>query len=595
MLVTIISWIYILIVSLSVGYGMNRLLSKFVPVPDKSNKHFGVTGYVVTGLVTLTVYAETFSIFYKVGAVCHILMLLCAIASGVVYRADLKSILFGKKNGNSFAFIADISSPVSRRNFLIVCAAIISVAAFFTSRGEFHTDTGIYHAQAIRLIEEYGLVKGLGNLQLHYAYNSAYLPLCALFTLGFMLPLSLHLHTMTGFFMVLFTLYAVRGLWHYGEHHNHSGDLARVALLIYSLTIMTGLQSPATDYATMLLVLYIFTAWISYATESSWGERHAGGPSGHDKFCATHIAFYGYLSVLAIFSASMKLSAAFIVLIAILPLVLLLKKKMWKETALFLLVGFLSFLPYLARNVIISGWLFYPVASIDLFNVIWKIPVEYLKHDSDQIKVWARCLYDVTRVDDGILDWLPIWFSEKAHYEEMLIYSQFLGVILLVIAAIRRFREKTFDPAVVLFFAVLFVNMLVWFVTAPFIRYGLAYLLLLPLCAVGDNLENMARKKNVILIGLSAIVAINFFSWIDNYFTDCCVFAKHHVAEAYYVAPEPFEFVQTTPIDMDGVTVYAAGFDEVNSYYFCPGTCYDDMAARTKLIGKSFEEGLMAR
>lgn len=46
---------------------------------------------------------------------------------------------------------------------------------------------------------------------------------------------------------------------------------------------------------------------------------------------------------------------------------------------------------------------------------------------------------------------------------------------------------------------------------------------------------------------------------------------------------------------MDGVTVYAAGLDEVNSYYFYPGTCYDDMAARTKLMGKTFEEGLMAR
>ena len=43
------------------------------------------------------------------------------------------------------------------------------MTAYFASRGLQHTDTGIYHAQAIRWYEEYGLVKGLGNLQQHFA------------------------------------------------------------------------------------------------------------------------------------------------------------------------------------------------------------------------------------------------------------------------------------------------------------------------------------------------------------------------------------------------------------------------------------------
>ena len=58
------------------------------------------------------------------------------------------------------------------------------MTAYFASRGLQHTDTGIYHAQAIRWYEEYGLVKGLGNLQQHFAYNSAYLAYaaCLLYT-----------------------------------------------------------------------------------------------------------------------------------------------------------------------------------------------------------------------------------------------------------------------------------------------------------------------------------------------------------------------------------------------------------------------------
>ena len=195
--------------------------------------------------------------------------------------------------------------------------------AFFTSRGSFHTDTGIYHAQAIRLIEEYGVLKGLGNLQLHFAYNSAYLPLCALFTLSFILPFALH--TMSGFLMVLCTSYAVHGLLDINKHKRHGGDMARAAILVYSLSNLTGLQSPATDYGTQFLVLYIFCNWICYAEE----RYHGSFDKDED------IAFYGYLSILSIFAVSMKLSAAFIVILASLPFVALVRRKMWKQLFVF--------------------------------------------------------------------------------------------------------------------------------------------------------------------------------------------------------------------------------------------------------------------
>ena len=55
----------------------------------------------------------------------------------------------------------------------VVCLIIVLISAFYASRGVFHRDTGIYHAQAIRIIEEYGVIKGIGNFQLHFAYNSS--------------------------------------------------------------------------------------------------------------------------------------------------------------------------------------------------------------------------------------------------------------------------------------------------------------------------------------------------------------------------------------------------------------------------------------
>ncbi len=570
MLITILSWIYIFIITLSIGFFVNRSLSKFIPVPDE--KSFGVTGYVVTGLTALTVYAEVFSIFYKVGAICHLIMLAAAIASMALYRADIAKILTG------------LWGRIKRdRNLLMLCLLIILLAAFFTSRGTFHKDTGIYHAQAIRIIEEYGVLKGLGNFQLHFAYNSSYLPLCALFTLSFLLPHALH--TMTGFFMVIFTIYAVDGLFDCKKHTKHGADMARIAILVYALTNITGLQSPATDYGTMFMTLYIMCAWISFAEER---ETLSGDTKA--------IAYYGYLSVLSAFTVSLKLSAALLVILPVVPLIMLIKRKMWKETGLFVLIGFLALIPFIVRNVIISGWLFYPIEFIDVFDVVWKIPAEYMKHDSDQIKVWGRCLYDVTRVDEGVFSWLPIWWENKQHYEEMLIYSQLLGGVLLVINGVRAALKRKFDLAVVIFYVTVIANLAMWFFTAPFIRYGLAFMLLLPLCAVGDAMDLITKKKNLVITGITLLIAINFCSWIDNYFMDDLVFVKHNLMAGYYIDPIPFEDSDMAAIDMNGQTVYVtADYSEINSYNVCPGCCYGDMAERTELIGSTIREGFKAK
>ncbi len=570
MLVTLLSWLYIAAICLIIGIIVNVALSKLIPTPSFSGEHhFGITGIIVTGIVTLTVYAEFFSIVYKIGALCHGIVLLAAILGAFFFRKDIKAV-FDQMHGNVTV------------NKLIIYVGIILTAAFFTSNGKFHTDTGIYHAQAIRMLEEYGVLKGLGNLQLHFAYNSSYLALCALFTLSFILPFPLH--TMTGFFMVVFSIYAADGLFDIKSHKRHGGDLARIAILIYSFTNLTGLQSPATDYGTMFMTLYILCAWITYTEERKYTEDRDND-----------IAFYGYLSVLAIFTVSMKLSAALIVVIAVLPAAKLLKERRFKDFWCFIAVGFFSFLPFMIRNVILSGYLFYPVASIDLFNVVWKIPADYMKVDADQIKVWGRCLFDVRRVDEGITSWFPIWWENKQHYEVMLIYSQLVGAILTAILLAFRIKEKKLDMAMVLFYAALYLNIIMWLFTAPFIRYGLAFLLLLPLCAVGDVLDIVVSKRGIVLGVFAALVLINFCSWVDNYFMDDMVFLKHNLMAGHYVVPVPFDEGTMTTVDMDGLTVYVAGIDEINSYYANPGSCYDFMVERTELIGDSIKEGFKPR
>lgn len=570
MVVVLLSYVYIFLMCLIAGVAIRKALSRFIPIP--SEERIGITGIVTTGLVTLTVYAECFSIFYKVGAVCHALMLIILTIGAYKYRKEVSVILTGVRKR-------------FRSKEGVVCLIIVLISAFYASRGNFHRDTGIYHAQAIRIIEEYGIIKGLGNFQLHFAYNSSYLALCALFTLSFVLPFALH--TMTGFIMALFTCYAACGLMKWTSRVSHTADMARLAIIIYGITVLEYLQSPATDYGAMYMVLYIMCAWITQAVEK--------------KDDSEDIPVYGYLAVLSIFTVSMKLSAAALVVIAVLPFILLVKKKMAKETVSFILIGFLSFLPYLVRNVIISGWLLYPAEAIDLFNVVWKVPAEYMKFDANQIKVWGRELQDTMSVEEGITvgisDWLPIWWEKKRFYEKLLLAFQVAGAGAVLLNLIIRKVRKKIRADVAMFYIAVFINIGMWFFTAPFIRYGLAFLMLLPICAAMDLAENIFKGKAFLRFAMVAIAVVCFGNWTARYLKVDKERFVEHAKDGYYLTPIPFPDSETDEVNMNGVIVYNTVHEdeEINSYYNCPSSCYSDMINRSEPIGTTLKEGFKAK
>lgn len=278
LLSVILSWIYILLICVLIGLGVLALLKQ---------NGLPLSGCTVAGMIAITVYAEFSSIFIKTGAVIHIFLLLTALISGFLNRRELHRLW-------------DCCHCVifSWEGFFYACFVLLS--AFFASRGEFHTDTNIYHAAAIRIYEEYGLVKGIGNLQLHYAYNSSYLAFAAIFSLKWLLGYSLH--TTTGFIQTFMCLYAFHGLKAYRRHKTHTADMMRVGILLYALINITRSMSPATDYAAMYFTLYIITAWCENLFEGR-----------------SSTTIYSLLSVVAVFAATLKFSSCLLILLAVYP------------------------------------------------------------------------------------------------------------------------------------------------------------------------------------------------------------------------------------------------------------------------------------
>ncbi len=583
MLEVLPSWILIFLTAFGVGEGISLLLHKRLPASPVLSS--GICARLVAGLAVLTVYSEYFSLFAGVGAVCHLIVVAILILALVRSRALRDSY----RETLSF-FCKTLKSHTG-----LVLLAIVLILAFYTSRGTFHTDTGIYHAAAIRFIEKYGVIRGLANLQLHYGYNSAYLVLCAFFSYAWLPGIganaggTLAIHTLTGFAACFASLYCAYHLRFWRAHRLHLADAARIALLLYVLTNACGLMSPATDYGTLLFSHLLLCLWFDVVEEKGEGEK-----AKREKD-----ASYGYLSVLALFLVSMKLSAAAMVLLMLYPLVRLIRTKRGKAIAAFLLMGLVSFVPFLVRNFLLSGWLFYPFESIDLFSVPWKVPVSYSLVDSAQIKVWGRCLYDITKADLPMREWVPVWWNGQYDYDQMLLLALAASVPLALIDLILLHRNRIAPGRhmdAVLAILTLYASVGVWFVTAPFVRYGLAFLLTTPLLTVAVFLYLVPRKRSFFKapgVFIALFVLIGYCSWIDHYTNDDLSFVRQHALEgAYYLVQKPYPGGENeTEATVDGITFHVAGTDEVNSYYAFPGTCYSFMLERTKLLSDSLEDG----
>lgn len=540
MLSVLLIWGYIFFVTQIIGLGFYRCINRLI---SPTHMNFSISRNTVCGIVVTTVYAQFFSLFYKVGLAANLVLLIACI---LIILGNKKTVLeyinFMKKIAFSWEGILYLG--------------VLFLFSYAASRGLFHTDTLLYHARAIRWYEDAGVVKGLANLDWHFGYNSASFGFAALFSLNFLNIQSFH--CTTSYIAAVFCIRSLHYLQGFSSHKKHVTDMCCVAILLYALVNFSGFMSPASDYVTMFFCLYLITRWAE-EIESAKND----------------IPTFALLCVLSVFLCTLKLSAGPVVLLTIYPVYYLIKDKQYKQILLYLLMGIITCLPFLIRNVIISGWLLYPFPSIDLFHVDWKLPIEYAIFDSNTIKVWAKCLYDDSLADMPMREWIPIWWDSQERYAQMLIYCNILALCLAVIILLHRLiKKEKLNYNLILLNITVIICSAAWFVFAPFIRYGLAFLLATPMLAVGMWLHKKETGFYRLISG--SIIAFMFFmgsSYWENYFTDDMVFLKQSLTEPYYIIQKDYD-----P-------------DTETGYYHFPSSNYPELPSDIELRGNSYEDG----
>ena len=470
MLSVLLDWLIIAITSYTVGYGFLRLMSICIGREVSAGKNANVLRLLI-GFMLTNVYAEIWSIFSPVNMWAVYILVFITLVIAYMCKQDM-------------AETVNISK--APKPAVIASVAVILLMAYGSSRGYMHYDTTLYHASAIRWIEEYGVVPGLANLQSRYGYNSAEFAHNALYSFKWYTGRSLH--CTTGFLaMVSAHLLYDKELFT-GRRTIQSVDFVRIGLLYYLGVLFAQMVSPASDYVANLLIFDILILMLGRVKDRTLPADH-----------------YVLISLLAIYGITVKVSLAPMVLICLIPFVYYIIKKDVRSILFCIVSGLVIAMPYFIRGYILSGWILYPSTLIKLGNPDWQVPIGEAQYDAKEISMWGRGITDATKWSEVTLtNWIPSWFAALDTVEKVLITAVITSAVVLVAIEIRLGLSKNrrgmqrYNILLELPIAwIMLLGVVTWFVGAPLVRYGLGFVLSFPLLVVGILYELEFREVRI--------------------------------------------------------------------------------------------------
>ena len=536
MISVLINWSYVFITTYIIGYFTLSRAYRFY----KHERHIGIMSSVMAGLAITTVYAGFFSIFYKVGIVANIVMILFCVLFVWLDRAHYTDILSDINGGK---FIGRIFGSGSTRIIKVIVFSIFFVAAlFFTTEGNFFSDSGYYHEQSIRWIEEFGTVKGSVHILKRLAYNSCYFCQCALYSMKDIFSQSLH--CLSGFYGILVMGYALSGF-----NKSIRTNAIRLAPFVYFILLCSEITSPASDYPLVFSVFYVVIRWFELRDDNE-----------------EHYSPYALLSLFVVFLISIKLTVGCLILIVIKPAIAMIKEKRIKEIITSIMAGIIILLPYFIRNYIICGWLIYPFTKIDIFNPDWKLPMRHVQADADEIKVWGRGMGQIGgQVTDSIKVWLPHWWEYMSVPNRMIVASAIIVLSVYLVYRVCRFISEVIRHDIIdnvdryIFEAALLFSLLYWFLESQLFRYGVFYIIVGMFYAIGDMLGEAWNKSVIIRVAvvlICVLTMIPFTNGIIEYFKwnyECILYYSDY---EYFVMQEDYPRVEYGTTEINGVTFY---------------------------------------
>ena len=418
---------------------------------------------------------------------------------------------------------------------IIICALFVGASVWVAARSMLapsNYDSALYHFNAIRWINSYPIIPGLGNLHGRLAFNQSFFVYVA--ALNFY-PFFGYGRSIANSFLLLVLISqilislrpAISQPSLLTKHPFHfAAGLFLIPGLAYLALTSDGLASPTPDLASTLLQLVIFVELTHGIAE--WLE----GQMNQD-FRAFFIVL---LSATAITVKLSNLAFSSVMIVIVIAYIWKTSLPLIRGLAQMILPVVVLLLVWGVRGFILSGAPLYP-SMLGYIPVDWAVPKAAVVDEANSIYSWAR---QPNASPSSVLsnwDWLGPWSLRMSNHIADVVYPLAISIafctfaiILGTLLYVKKRSKPRFLESIIFLPPIL--GLIYWFFTAPDPRFANSVFWLLSISSslfILTFLQRIIRKHYfelafIIMFALTNIVSIGFFfvhysSWSEISFS----------------------------------------------------------------------------
>lgn len=385
MIFVFLNWIYILWICLGMGFLFHFILRSEI-------KLFYL---ILTGIFSEMLLIHFYAVWFPINEIFYGINFLLASAGIIIHK---KSILTQLK--------LSISEFKSWKKSIQVLGVILTILVVMQSATKpIIIDNETYYIETIKWLNEFGIVKGLANLHIFFGQMSGWHLLQSGFNFGF---ISHSLNDLNGFLMLIFMFFSL--------HHLNRFFQTRITMDLFLGLIPVGnlfffqfVSAPSPDLPVFLISQIIFYL-----------------------FYRNYIDYQNDFKILFILVLLLILIKITVAPLLILPAVLLIKHKLFKQEITFsFLIAFTVLSAYFLKNYLVSGYLFYPTEFLgSLLNPDWKTAPELQRFFFKEISEHAISLENSGEIQKlTTFDYFKNWLLEPGLRS---IFNKLIIILLLI-------------------------------------------------------------------------------------------------------------------------------------------------------------------
>jgi hypothetical protein len=346
-----------------------------------------------------------------------------------------------------------ISGKREKNSWFLGCLFCFSLMILILNAGPvLMDDTDSYHIQMVKWIQEYGSVPGIANLHLRFGLNSSWFASIAQFSF----PLkSFNIYgTLNGLLSFWLCFYFLEIFFYSHCSNEKKSDKFKLAcFVIFALCLLNwsmirGSASSANyDFISTCCIIVLFIDLYENQNE---------------------IPIEWLIWPVYLFTVRMMNFPLFI--LSLLFIFSFLKPVSIKKLLLVFFLGGFIIVPFLIRNIILSGYLFFPIYQLDFFSFDWKADKMNMEEIGNYIKYFNRVnpMFQLMSVTErqNFPNWISGWYRYLFRFDKLILTFSFFGYTFLLFS-IKKMKNRLLR----VFLFAMICQLISWFFIGPDPRF----------------------------------------------------------------------------------------------------------------------------